>query len=122
MYYKSFKTLENVVTMNLKNLEDIVLDNQGLDENKANFCITMTYKLKDNMLSKSCTNIKELCCKNNSECMKEINDKEYSKLVNTYKKVTKTDDDNKIKKKYSNMLKRKYRITDFQEMLCPGKC
>ena len=34
MYYKSFKTLENVVTMNLKNLEDIVLDKQGLDKKK----------------------------------------------------------------------------------------
>ena len=29
--------------------------------------------------------------------MKEINDKEYSKLVNTYKEVTKSDDDYEIK-------------------------
>ena len=57
----------------------------------------MTYKLTDNMLAKSCSNKKKLCCKNNSECIKEINDKEYSKLVNTYKEVTKSDDDYEIK-------------------------
>ena len=48
-------------------------------------------------------------------------DKEISKLVNTYKEVTKSDDDYEIKK-YSNKFKRKYDITDIEEMLCPGKC
>ena len=67
MYYKSLKTLENGVTMILKNLEDVVLDNQWLDENKAKFCTAMGYKLTDNMLSKSCTNEKKLCCKNESK-------------------------------------------------------
>ena len=70
--------------MILNNIEDIVLDNRGLDENKTNFCSTMIYKLTDYKLSKVCSDKEELCCKNNSECMKEINDKEYSKLVNTY--------------------------------------
>ena len=108
-------------TMILRNLKDKVLENEGLDKNEANFCTVMGYKLTENMLTKSCTNEKKRCCKNNSECIKEINDKEISKLVNTYKEVTKSDDDYEIKK-YSNKFKRKYDITDIEEMLCPGKC
>ena len=37
MYYKCSKTLVNGVTMILKNLEDIVLDKQGLDKKKNKF-------------------------------------------------------------------------------------
>ena len=98
MYYKSSQTVINGGTMILKNLKDKVLENEGLDENEANFFTVMGYKLTENMLAKSFINEKKRCCKSNSECIKEINDKEMSKLVNTCKKETKNDYYYEIKK------------------------
>ena len=72
----------------------------------------MTYRLMNNMMTKTCSY---------SERLDEINEGDFEKIVNSYREKTKSDNDF-VMKKSTNKLIRKYDIKNIEEMLCGGKC
>ena len=105
-------TLVNGGSVILKNLKGKILENEGVDENEGKFCLVMTNRLVNNMMVKTGRYLERL---------EEIKDREFEKIVNSYREKTKSDDDYEMKKS-TNKFIGKYNIKNIEEMLCDGKC
>ena len=76
-YWKSLNTLLNGGSIILKNLKFKILGNEGVDENEGKFITLMTYRLMNNVMTETSLY---------TEQIEEINDGDFEKIVNSYKK------------------------------------
>ena len=79
-YWKSLNTLVNGGSIILKNLKSKILENDGVDENEGKFITLITYRLMNNMMTKTALY---------KEQTEEMNDGDFEKIVNSYKEKLK---------------------------------